>query len=129
MPEETLDFGDTNELAHRVRKAIGVGDYEEVRLITPQFDREDGKKVTYFPTCAEDLDALKKAPKDILLDLGLKLWCEGHYLFPVEWYNHIPNGYVVTSISDEDEPFEHGKTDDDRRFGMLAYGFKREEIA
>ena len=45
-------------------------------------------------------------------------------LFPAEWYEIIPNGTLVESISGEKESFMRGVTDDDRRFGMLAYGFR-----
>ena len=37
----------------------------------------------------------------------------------------IPNGYLAADIDDPVEAFEHGSTDDDRRGGMLAYGFIR----
>lgn len=47
------------------------------------------------------------------------------WLFPSEWYNSIPNGFKLISISGENHLFEKGKTDDDRRFGCLAYGILR----
>lgn len=46
-------------------------------------------------------------------------------LFPAEWYNLIPNGFMVTGLYGESYPFEKGKTDNDRRFGCLAYGIRR----
>jgi len=44
------------------------------------------------------------------------------WLFPAEWYDAIPNGFPLTCIDGTIEQFVRGKTDDDRRFGMLAYG-------
>lgn len=44
------------------------------------------------------------------------------WLLPAEWYDSIPNGFPVIDINGCLEQFERGKTDDDRRFGMLAYG-------
>lgn len=44
------------------------------------------------------------------------------WLFPAEWYAAIPAGFPVTDINGCIEPFIPGKTDDDRRFGLLAYG-------
>lgn len=43
-------------------------------------------------------------------------------LFPSEWYNKIPDGFMVVGLSGGRYPFERGKTDDDMRFGCLAYG-------
>lgn len=44
------------------------------------------------------------------------------WLFPAEWYSHIPNGFPVTDIFGGIDLFIAGKTDDDRRFGMLSFG-------
>jgi hypothetical protein len=127
MPEFDLAFGDENPLAKQIREALGVGDYEKVRVVTPQFERTDGKTIKYFPKTEAEFDALKKAPKDILIDIGLKLWDKGHWLYPGEWYDFIPEGYPITDINGVTEPFRKGKTDNDIRFGCLAYGFKRDE--
>lgn len=44
------------------------------------------------------------------------------WLFPAEWYDTIPNGCPITDINGCVELFERGVTDDDRRYGLLAYG-------
>lgn len=155
-----------------------------MEIITPQFDRTDGKTIRWFPKCAADLDALKTASKAELREKGLGPWGEipdpeapaplaradvraamadgrplagdiadalggraatvgevcsllgiGEpdtgtkstergmlWLFPFEWYDHIPDGYMVTTISEHVEPFKRGETDNDKRFGCLAYG-------
>ncbi len=134
MPEGELKFSSENLLARQIRRAIGVGDYEEVRAITPQFDREDGKKVYYYPKTIEEFDGLKKAPHDILIDMGLRAWDGAKdgswklYLYPHEWYDHIPEGYMVVDIFGEEETFERGVTDDDKRSGVLAFGFSTGKI-
>jgi hypothetical protein len=46
-------------------------------------------------------------------------------LFPSEWYSIIPDGFIVTGLHGEQYPFEKDKTDDDMRFGCLAYGIRR----
>ena len=128
--EGELEFGDAGGIAKQIREAIGVGDYEKVEVLLPQFDRTDGKKIVYKPSSAEELDKLKTAPKAVLLNLGLRMW-DGHedkqtwihWIFPVEWYDAIPDGYIVTDIFGNDEPFMKGKTDDDRRYGALSFGF------
>lgn len=118
-----------NELADRIRAAIGAGAFEEVEVMLPQFDRTDANEPWWWPTSAADLDAIRAAPRDFLKSLGLGLWDdEGgkeHWLYPAEWYDSIPEGYPLVSISGRTAPFRRGVTDDDRRCGMLAYGFVR----
>lgn len=127
MTTGDLEYGDVNDLARTIRQAIGVGDYDRVRVTLPQFDRTDGRKVCYLPSTVEEFDALKLLPDDILKDLGLQAWDKDHWLYPVEWYDTIPEGYPVDDINDKTKAFEPGKTSNDRRFGCLAYGFKRED--
>ena len=122
MPKGDLEFGDVNPLAAKIRKAIGAGPFEHVEVVTPQFEREDGKKITVFPKGAAFLDALKTAPKEILKDCGLRLWDDsGLWLFPGEWFNYIPSGYEVTTINGEKKAFST-KLSGDIRCGVLAYG-------
>lgn len=47
------------------------------------------------------------------------------WLIPGEWYDYIPDGYLLTDICGRQEPFKRGKTDNDIRFGCLAYGILR----
>lgn len=134
MPEGELAHGDTSPLAKAIRDAIGAGTYEKVDIVTPQFDRDDGKEVTFVPASAAQLDALKaNAPDWVLKDIGMGIWDETpdgqrHWLFPAEWYEHLPAGYKIFGISGEVESFDPGKTDNDRRFGMLAYGWIRPKM-
>ncbi len=122
-----LQFGDANELAHKIREFIGVGDFETVELILPQFDRTDNRTISVLPKDAAWLDTLKSAPLDILRDIGLQCWDKNLWLFPAEWYEHIPEGYEIIDINFSAEPFQEGKTDDDRRSGALPYGILVEE--
>jgi len=46
-------------------------------------------------------------------------------LLPGEWYNSIPEGFKLYSITGREERFKKGVTDDDQRFGCLAYGILR----
>jgi hypothetical protein len=48
------------------------------------------------------------------------------WLFPYDWYNLIPNGFIVTDINGAKHPFEHGLSNDDARFGCLFYGVFRD---
>lgn len=120
-----LDVGAV-DFKEKLLDALGVTSFDQVTFSTPQFDRTDGIVVSYFPRTIEEFDALKKLPDESLRSIGCGLWDDGHWLYPASWYWNIPVGYLVTDINDNTEPFMPGKTDDDRRFGMLAYGFKKE---
>ena len=120
-----LDASDEN-FAEDLKKALGVKPGDTIEFITPQFERVDGRAVTYFPTTKEEYDALKKMTPENIKKTGCQIWeVEDvvYWLFPWEWYNHIPEGYMVTDINGKEKPFEKGVTDDDKRFGCLAYGF------
>lgn len=131
--ERRLPQVGASELADQIRSAIGAGMFEEVTVILPQFDRTDGNDPWWFPQSAEDLDSIKRAPSDFLRKLGLGLWSGDngveHWLYPGEWYKHIPEGYEMACIDGETEAFKTGETDDDIRYGCLAYGFTRRTLA
>ena len=122
MSESLLVFGDTDPIAKKIRDMLGVGNYDEVRCILPQFERVDGKKITYIPKTVSEFDAIKKAPSDVLKDIGLSKWDEKIWLFPEEWYDYIPEGYEIVDIFGKTEKFQKGITDDDIRFGCLSFG-------
>lgn len=44
------------------------------------------------------------------------------WLMPGTWYPYIPNGFPVVDIFGVLEEFEAGKSDDDIRYGCLAFG-------
>ena len=121
-----LDASDA-DFADDLTKALGLNPGEKINLITPQFERTDGRVVMYRPTTPEEYSALKEMSSDSLKKIGCQVWDkEGgktHWLYPHEWYNHIPNGTEVVDICKKVEKFEAGKTDDDIRFGALSYGF------
>lgn len=61
-----------------------------------------------------------------LKKLGCRPWEKNQkgtlMLFPFDWYEKIPKGFSIVDISYRKEKFVPGKTDNDQRFGMLAYG-------
>jgi hypothetical protein len=111
-----------------LRAAIGAGADEPIAFTTPQFTREDGKVVPAPDKNINWGELPKKAEKE-LLDLGLRPWDDNEkgtlWLYPGEWYSSIPKGHPIVDISGEEELFEPGRTDDDIRYGCLAYGFIR----
>lgn len=80
---------------------------------------EDSDKELSGPPIEIDLGRKKEAPME-LLEVD-----EDILLIPGEWYNQIPDGFMVTGLSGEPYPFKKNETDDDIRFGCLAYGIRR----
>lgn len=98
---------------------------EDVEIMTPQFDRTLGQPI---PASFNSFDKIDGMGRTALKEMGCCEWDEGGLLlFPAEWYDEIPDGFIVTDINYTEEPFKRGETDDDRRFGMLSYGVVRKE--
>jgi len=112
-----------DELAAKIREAIGALPNEKVYVNTPQFERPDNWPAPDNPPSSlEDWWALHTMPKVALQAMGMGSWDGKLMLFPGEWYDAIPKGFVVQDISGNYEEFRPGKTDDDIRCGCLAYG-------
>lgn len=98
----------------------------DITVITPQFEREDGKDSEPAPASREDFEALREADVDDLEELGLRKWSSTEdgelWLFPGEWFDHIPAGLEVTSINEETREFDPENESRDIRFGCLAVG-------
>lgn len=122
----TLDASDPL-FADKLRQALGLSPGESVEIMTPQFERNDGIIVRYCPHTVEEYAALPTYSEQTLTKMGCRKWNDSDpvlWLFPKEWYNYIPNGLEIVSINGKREKFQHGVTDDDIRFGLLAYGFE-----
>lgn len=118
------------DIIDKIQDAIGRtnndDDQPTIEIVTPQFEREDGKRPGDPPLTEEEFDALRRLPRSELKELGLRPFDPetGLWLLPADWYEHLPEGVTVRSISSPSEPEEfsrdtHGP---DRRFGCLAYG-------
>lgn len=111
-----------------LRDALGLKPGEAMQVMTPQFNRTDGLEV---PLPLMDFAKLPTLSEETLKAIGCQKWDDADsagkvlWLFPCEWYDHIPDGTRIISISGEHEFFKRGETDNDRRFGALAYGFER----
>lgn len=94
--------------------------------------RTDGLQV---PLPVFDFGRLPQLSTETLKAIGCQKWDEPDadgnvlWLYPSEWYDHIPDGTIVTDINGKTEAFVKGQTDDDMRFGALAYGFIRHEVS
>ena len=115
------------DFAQKFLEAIGAKPGETIRIKGPQFERTDGV-VPSLP--ADSWERLCSLSKESLKALGCCAWDEPDargmvlMLFPHEWYSHIPAGYEIVCINGDREQFVPGETDDDMRFGCLAYGIE-----
>lgn len=75
----------------------------------------------------EFLENLQYADDETLKAYGLKPWDEEQnvWLFPEEWYNNIPEGFEVITITDRVIEFDRSEESSDGRFGALAFGISR----
>lgn len=114
-------------------------------IMTPQFERTEKLEYNWIPENNEEFNKIiDKASMTILFGFGFRIWDtmnniisenetskellkedENVILFPGEWYNVIPEDFIVTDIFGEENPFKKNVSDDDIRFGCLAYGFRR----
>lgn len=118
--DEIININDP-QFSEKLAAAIGLAPGEVIEVITPQFERTDGIKPIANPS--EIIASIHKMSKEALIKIGLGQWGEnGLWLFPYEWYEHIPEGMELMCIDGTTEPFKNGVTDDDYRFGCLAYG-------
>jgi hypothetical protein len=122
-----IDINDP-DFAKKLADAIGLKPGEALEIVTPHFERTDGLQVP-LPVC--DFSRLHELPEASLRAIGCQKWDEPDesgsvlWLYPGEWYDHIPDGLTVTDINGRVEQFKRGETDDDIRYGALAYGFMR----
>ena len=131
MKEDILDKCDvildanSPDFAEEFAEALGLEPGDKLEIITPQFTRTDG---LVPPIPQINFAELSKMAPDTLKQMGCCPWDEPNadgkclWLLPGEWYGYIPEGFPLTCIDGTTEPFKRGETDDDTRFGCLAYG-------
>ena len=120
-------YMDDPDFIEKFKAAIGAKPGEQIEIVTPQFERTDGVTPVASIDSWERLRTLSIA--DLKL-LGCGAWDAPDergmvlMLFPKEWYPHIPAGYSIVGISGRHEQFSPGETDNDYRYGCLAYGIE-----
>jgi hypothetical protein len=147
-----MKSGDQSPFAAMVRAACGFSATDDVEVTTPTFDRPPNWMPAMLPPeTPESWKQFQRLSADQLHAWGCRRFApfrdtppsgnrashrdawfweaeDGEqathelWLFPAEWYAAIPAGFPITDINGCIEQFIPGKTDDDRRFGMLAFG-------
>lgn len=100
----------------------------DIEVVTPQFERVDGEDPAPAPDGREEFEKLRGLDGERLEELGLRKWSAESdlYLFPGEWFDHIPEGFEVTSIHGPTYEFHADRESRDTRFGALAFGVEAE---
>jgi len=95
----------------------------------PHFQRGDGRYIDYEPD-EKLFEVLPRLEEDVLEGLGLQPWDEERqiWLFPVEWYEAIPEGMEIITINEEVKEFDRGEDSKEARFGALPFGVARPEF-
>jgi len=126
---ETDHYGDGTErtaekFVEKIRDALDIDEDDELVVQTPQFERPDDVEPAEPPLTHEAMDALKRADKDELDELGLSKWSDetGLWLLPHEWHPHIPEDYPLLSILNEWTTRADMSANPDKRFGVLSVG-------
>lgn len=129
---DSVLYLDDPDFARKFTEAIGLKPGEKLEICTPQFERTDGCVVTYIPKTPEEYEAIRLLDRDARKRIGMGCWgdvpegspdAKDLWLFPHEWYSSIPGGLEIVDICGNAERFAPCETDDDMRFGLLAFGF------
>lgn len=124
MPKRLPDAVE-NPVAAAIRKAIGASDTAPVAYSSRPRDRHPAwPAVQEAPKGFAEFTRLFDLTGEQLQQLGCGCWDGGLYLFPVEWYDHIPDGFPIEDINGDLEKFKRGASPKDPGFGMLAYGVR-----
>ncbi len=116
---------DSPTFADDLANAMGVAPGDKINICTPQFERCDG--VVGVDPSTVVWNNVRSYDHDTLVKMGFGVWekdeAKVHYLIPHSWYDFVPDGWPLLCIDGEESLFKKGETDDDQRYGMIAYGF------
>lgn len=97
----------------------------EIEIVTPHFTRTaDMGPPPSLPATDDDWRQLQSMSVEEAKERSFGNWDGGLFLFPGEWYAHIPPWLEVECISGARGRWDAEVRDDDIRFGCLAYGVR-----
>lgn len=90
------------------------------------FRRSDDRYIGYNPD-DKLFEVLPYLDDEELTGLGLQPWDDDRniWLFPVEWYEHIPEGLEIVTINREVKKFDRDEDKIEGRYGALPFGIAR----
>ena len=139
-PKTTSEFRQIVDSAPwNILKGLGFRKWDSMNNLIAENKEKPVSKVVNIPILnSEDIPPEKRAEYPtgcLVVDIGRKdaptellEVDEDVCLIPGEWYEVIPDGFMVTGLDGEQYPFKNGESDDDIRFGCLAYGIRRVKV-
>lgn len=127
IPENKEEFyAIINKASWEILKGFGFGKWSKMNDLIAENAQTPEEKVIHIPiingTAGETYDVDIGSAGCPILPLEED---EMVILFPGEWYDIIPDEFIVTGLDGEGYPFKKGESDDDIRFGCLPYGIRR----
>lgn len=126
VPENEEQFYKTiNEAPWDILKGMGFRKWSSMNeIIQENQEGKNDEKTVEIPIINSNESCCMKTgtknpPKELLEEDEVIL------LFPGEWFESIPEGFITTGLFGEEESWEKAKSDDDIRFGCLAYGIRK----
>ena len=122
--DDVIDLNDP-DAASKLARAIGAAPGDAIEIVTPQFTRtSDMPPPPALPANDEDWRQLPTMTLEEAKERGFGNWDGGLFLFPGEWFAHIPSWLEVECISGTASKWGDEARDDDIRFGSIAYGVR-----
>ena len=113
--------------ACEVESSVGLAWRNMDGLSDAPAGRDRPIKTHYVPKTLEEFELLRTFDYNMLQDMGCRIWRHTGtvtlWLFPVEWYESIPEGMAVLTLCGDVVPFEAKKFPKDPRLGLLCIGF------
>jgi len=133
MPDYHLAFAEKSELADKIRRAIGAGDYEQIVACIPELpssgSANGARKPWFVPESEAAVDLLRELPRKVLRSMGMryfdKFGGQELWLFPAPWREHLPDELKVVTITGDTGRLGDTRSTDqryDQRFGTLSVG-------
>ena len=119
---------DDPNAANALAQAIDAKPGDTIEIVTPQFTREPGAPPARQPPAP--FESVRSLDFAQLKELGCRCWDDPDkdgtvlMLLPGEWYDSIPEGFMLECIDERPHRFEKGESDNDILFGVLAYGIR-----
>lgn len=124
-PSNEYEFKTTIEKAPLdILIGLGFAKWDKMNTLIEENNQKPEKKVVEIPIINSDDTYNVDLGKEDLQTESLQE-DEWVLLFPGEWFDIIPEGFIVTGLYGEQYPFKRKEADDDIRFGCLPYGIRK----
>lgn len=117
----------SDKALEEIENSVGLMHFNQDGLSDLPRARPQPVKIRYTPTTVEEFELLRTFDFYTLIDMGCRIWTRTEWvtvwLFPVEWYDYIPEGMSVITLGVDVKPFYKKDFPKDPRIGLLNFGF------